>query len=111
VDNIEYKKSRAYRGFLDIVENFIKERPENYPAHENWRRKIINFTALNEIIDDVYQDSGQNIKSRLALFSDKMKAYHKQGKLFIYANKPSNKDRSVLVSEIFRAFERVLGEG
>lgn len=65
----------AYKGILDIVEQFIKDRPDDYPRKDNWHRNLIDLNEIHEILEKSYQDSGQDINSRLIIFTGNIKKY------------------------------------
>ena len=106
----------AYKGILDIVEQFIKDRPDDYPRNENWHRNIIDLNAIYEILEKTYQDSGQNIDSRLTIFTGNIKKFLSEKKLFKNLKiingksfiKPPKEEQTLLIRTIFYGFNLIL---
>ena len=106
----------AYKGILDIVEQFIKDRPDDYPRSENWHRNLIDLNAIYEILEKSYQDSGQNIDSRFIIFTGTIKKYLSERKLFknlkIIDNKsfikPPKEEQVLLIRTICNGFYLIL---
>jgi hypothetical protein len=106
----------AYKGILDIVEQFIKDRPDDYPRNENWHRNLIDLNAVYEILEITYQDSGQNIESRLTIFTGNIKKYLSEKKLFKNLEiidkkafvKPPKEEQILLIRTICNGFNLIL---
>ena len=106
----------AYKGILDIVEQFIKDRPDDYPRNKNWHRDLIDLNAIHEILEKSYQDSGQNKDSRLTIFTGNIKKYLSEKKLFKSRGrignksfiKPLKEDQIILIRTICNGFNLIL---
>jgi len=106
----------AYKGILDIVEQFIKDRPDDYPRNKNWHRNLIDLNAMYEILEKTYQDSGQDLNSRLTIFAGNMKIYLSEKKLFKSYKivngksliKPPKDEQMLLIRTIFSGFNLIL---
>ena len=106
----------AYKGILDIVEQFIKDRPDDYPRKENWHRNLIELNVIYEILEKTYQDSGQNNVSRLAIFTGNIKKYLSEKKLFKHYKiingksfeKPPKEEQILLIRTISYGFNLIL---
>jgi hypothetical protein len=106
----------AYKGILDIVEQFIKDRPDDYPRSENWHRNLIDLNAIYEILEITYQDSGQNLNSRLTIFAGNIKKYLTEKKFFKNYTilngktiiKPPKEEQILLIRTIFNGFNLIL---
>ena len=106
----------AYKGILDIIEQFIKDRPDDYPRSENWHRKLIDLNAIYEILEKTYQDSGQNKYSRFSIFTGDIKKYLSEKKFFkniiIIDNKsfikPPKEEQKLLIRTICNGFYLIL---
>ena len=111
-NNIE----EAYKGILDIVEQFIKDRPDDYPRKENWYRNLIDLNIIYEILEKAYQDSGQDNVSRLTIFTGNIKKYLSEKKLFKNSKiingksfeKPPKEEQILLIRTISYGFNLIL---
>ena len=108
--------NEAYKGILDIVEQFIKDRPDDYPRSENWHRDLIDLNAIYKSLEKSYQDSGQNIDSRLIIFIGNIEKYLYENKLFKNLKiinyksiiKPPKEEQMFLIRAIIKGFNIIL---
>jgi hypothetical protein len=83
-----------------------------YPRENNWHKDFINMPVVIKAIKKAYTDSGQDVQSRLDIFSGELAKLQREGRLFVkYIDKdfPPAEHKKKIVKMFLYEFLRING--
>jgi hypothetical protein len=106
------KLQKTTKAFYDILMYFHQENKDIYPRDKNWHKDFVNMNLVIAALEKTYSDSGQDVKSRLDIFTGELSKLFKENRLFVkYTNKdfPPKEHKKLMMQRFIYEFAAING--